>query len=447
MKKAVTISATILSTRAEKSKFHKGLTVGSPTGGQRLTDGTRSGKMDGDILRAPPTAMPHAAPPPQPTATRPVSRLTSHVSRVTCHASRFAVFALLGLLTMGAGGPVLQGSQPGDLPIYPEQIAAQRAAQQLPPLSAQAALLADSDTHQVLATLNAHQPRAIASTTKIMTALLVFERANLADQVVVSPTALVGESSMGLVAGETLTVEDLLWGLLLSSGNDAAMALAEHVAGSADAFAALMNQRAAELGMVNSHFVNPHGLDAPDHTSSAYDLWLVTQAALRYPLFREMVATSAHTAAGRQLFNQNELLGSYAGADGVKTGTTLAAGQNVVASVSQNGHREIAVVLGSEDRYRDATAIFDHFFSFWRWSPAPQLSGPVSWLRSADGRPLRVVAPAPPDLFLPLWQWPLVRPLLVQTVSTPTPNQPIGVVRWYLGNQLLAEAPAVAADD
>ncbi|HNU05991.1 MAG TPA: D-alanyl-D-alanine carboxypeptidase family protein [Anaerolineae bacterium] len=383
--------------------------------------------------------MPHAAPTSQPTARR-------HLSRVRRQAAGIIFFTLFGLLTMGAGGPVLQGSQPGDLPIYPEQIAAHQAAQQLPPLSAQAALLADSDTNQVLATLNAHQPRAIASTTKIMTALLVFERANLADQVVVSPTALVGESSMGLTAGETLTVEDLLWGLLLNSGNDAAMALAEHVAGSAEAFATLMNQRAAELGMVNTHFTNPHGLDAPDHASSAYDLWLATQAALRYPLFRQMVATPTHTTAGRQLFNQNELLGSYPGADGVKTGTTLAAGQNVVASVSQNGHREIGIVLGSQDRYSDAGAIFDHFFRYWRWSPAPQLSGPVSWLRSDDGRPLRVVAQTPPDLFLPQWQWPLVRPLLVQTAATIAPNQPIGVVRWYLGNQLLAEAPAIAAD-
>jgi D-alanyl-D-alanine carboxypeptidase (penicillin-binding protein 5/6) len=356
------------------------------------------------------------------------------------------VFALLALLTMGAGGPVLQGSQPGDLPIYPEQIAAHQAAQQLPPLSAQAALLADSDTNQTLAAANAHQGRPMASTTKIMTALLALERANLADPVVVSPTALVGGSTMGLAAGEVVTVEDLLWGLLLNSGNDAAMALAEHVAGSEAAFVALMNQRAAELGMSNTRFANPHGLDAPEHTSSAYDLWLATQEALKHPLFRQIVATPAYATAGRQLFNQNELLGSYPGADGVKTGTTLAAGQNLVGSVTVDGHREIAVILGSQDRYSDAAAVFDHFFSHWRWGPAPQLTGPASWLWTADGRPLRVVANAPPDLFLPQWQWPLVRPVLVRTAPTVEPNQPVGVIRWRLGNQLLAEAPAISAD-
>ena len=123
-------------------------------------------------------------------ATLHVSRFTLQLSPVTRLAA-ILMFALLALLTMGAGGPVLQGSQPGDLPIYPEQIAAIQAAREAPPLSAPAALLADSDTNQVLAALDANQPRAMASTTKIMTALLTLERANLTDQVVISPTALV----------------------------------------------------------------------------------------------------------------------------------------------------------------------------------------------------------------------------------------------------------------
>lgn len=343
---------------------------------------------------------------------------------------------------MGAGGPVLQGSQPGDLPLFPEQIAAIQTARQLPPLSAPAALLADSDTNQVLATLDANQPRAVASTTKIMTALLALERANPMDQVVVSPTALVGGSTMGLTAGEVVTVEDLLWGLLLNSGNDAAVALAEHVAGSEAAFVQLMNQRAAELGMTNTRFANPHGLDEPDHYSSAYDLWLVTQEALKYSLFREMVATPSYVAAGHPLFTTNELLSLVPGADGVKTGTTLEAGQCLVGSVSQDGHRSVVVVLGSQDRYGDAQSLLAHSAAHWRWAAAPQPAGPASWLPLADGRTVRVVASAPPDLFLPTWQWPLVRPQFVASPAPATPGQPEGVIRWYLGNQLLGEAPA-----
>lgn len=408
--------------------------------------------------------MPNAAITPQPPgAARALSPVPNQATDAPLHGSRFTfhrpsvayyppsairlvailTFALLALLTMGAGGPVLQGSQPGDLSMYPEQIAAIQAARELPPLSAPAALLADSATNQVLAALDANQPRAMASTTKIMTALLALERAVLTDQVVISPTALVGESAMGLSAGEVVTVEDLLWGLLLNSGNDAAVALAEHVAGSEASFVQLMNQRAAELGMVNTHFANPHGLDAPDHYSSAYDLWLLTQEALKHPTFRQMIATPEHVAAGRTLVNKNELLGVVPDADGVKTGTTLAAGQCLVGSVSPNGHRTVFVVLGSADRYGDAQSLLAHHDAHWRWAAAPQPSGPASWLPTADGRTLRVAADIPPDLFLPAWQWPLVRPQFVANPAFATPGQPAGMIRWYLGNQLLGEAPAI----
>ncbi len=428
--------------------------------GRRLTEGARAQVRWAELpsCAAPPTTMPDTATSPQPPgpARAPcpdphhAKGATFHVSRFTLHAplpSRLLVVclsSLLALLTMGAGGPVLQGSQPGDLPLYPEQIAAIQASRQLPLLSAPAALLGDSDTNQVLATLDANQPRAMASTTKIMTALLALERANLADQVVVSLTALVGGSTMGLSAGEVLSVEDLLWGLLLNSGNDAAVALAEHVAGSEAAFVQLMNQRAAELGMRNTRFANPHGLDAPDHYSSAFDLWLVTQEALKQPLFRAIVATPAAVVAGRQLINQNQLLTSYPNADGVKTGTTVAAGESLVGSASLDGHRAVAVILGSQDRYSDARALFEHYSTFWRWAPAPQPAGPASWLWVA-GRPLRVAASATPPLFLPAWQWPLVRPQLVTT--SVEPGQFSGAIRWYLGNQLLAEAPAILLDN
>ena len=285
--------------------------------------------------------------------------------------------------------------------------------------------------------------RAVASVTKTMTGLIVLERASLDETVTVSRNATKTGYASGLVAGEQLSVGQLLEYALVASSNDAAVALAEHVAGSADAFVALMNQRAAELGMRNTRFANPHGLDEADHTSSAYDLWLATQEALQHPLFRQIVATPAYTTPGRQLFNQNELLGSYPGADGVKTGTTLAAGQNLVGSVTEDGHREIAVIMGSQDRYSDARALFDTYSNHWRWAAAPQPEGPASWLWAADDRPLRAAASAPPDLFLPNWQWPLVRPQLILSQAGAEPGQPSAVIRWYLGNQLLAEAPAI----
>lgn len=248
---------------------------------------------------------------------------------------------------------------------------------------------------------------------------------------------------MGLQAGEVVTVEDLLWGLLLNSGNDAAVALAEHVAGSVPEFVAIMNARAAELGLHSTHFTNPHGMDAPNHYSSAYDLWRLAEATLAYPKFREIVGTQSTARAGHALWNRNELLATYPDADGVKTGTTDQAGHSLVASVTRNGHRVLAVILGSSDRYTDARALLDFYFSAFRWTEAPQPSGPTAWVRDHEGHPLRITAPGAPDLFLPIWQWPRVRTQVALDTSVQPPGSPAGTVRWYLGSELLGEAPAV----
>ncbi len=351
------------------------------------------------------------------------------------------LFCLFSLANIAAGPPVLSGTAPGSLVLYPEDIAAYQAAHRLPNLSAAAALLADSDTGQALLALNPDEPRAMASTTKIMTALLALERSNLADRVVVSPSALIGEASMGLQAGEVLTVEDLLWGLLLNSGNDAAMALAEHIGGSEAGFVALMNQRAAELGLRNTHFANPHGLDAPDHYSSAHDLWRLAEAAMAHAKFREIVATQAATVAGHPLWTQNQLLGAYPDADGIKTGTTDRAGQALVASVTRGGHRVIATILGSQDRYADARALFDAYFDRFGWRAAPLPAGATAWVHAPDGRVLRVTVSTRPDLFVPAWLWPHVRTQVVLAGVPDDLSQSAGEVQWYLDNELLARAP------
>lgn len=343
---------------------------------------------------------------------------------------------------VAAGPPVLSGTAPGSPLVLPEDIAAHQAVRQLPPLTAASALLADSATQQPLMALDPYTPRPMASTTKIMTALLALERAQLDDPVVVPASALIGEASMGLQAGEVVTVEDLLWGLLLASGNDAALTLAQHVAGSEAAFVDLMNQRAAALGLTSTHFVNPHGLDADGHVSSAYDLWRLAEAAMAYPKFREIVASPTAVVAGRQLWNRNELLTMYPGADGIKTGTTPQAGQALVASVTRDGHRAIAVVLRSQDRYRDAMALFDAYFERFRWAPAPQPAGPTAWVTLADGRVMRAVVEAPPVLFLPRWLWPQVRTQVVWDVAAGDASRHTLQVRWYLGRELLGQAPA-----
>lgn len=245
----------------------------------------------------------------------------------------------------------------------------------MPPLSAKAALLLDYSSNRVLYDKSAHQPVPPASTTKIMTALLTLEQGGLDDVVTVSALAASQPgTSMNLQAGQRLTVRELMYGLLLPSGNDAAVALAERDAGSVPAFVDRMNARAKALGLTELHFVNPHGLDDPQHLMSAYDVAeLARYALMNQPLFAQIVrtqhmllpATEGHPAF--DLTNLNQLLGSYPGADGVKTGTTPAANENLVGSATQNGHRLMAVVYNSLDRYTDARKVLDNGFSSYFW--------------------------------------------------------------------------------
>jgi len=242
----------------------------------------------------------------------------------------------------------------------------------VPSITAQAAVVVDGQTGRVLYDLGAHQRRAPASTTKIMTALLALEHGGLDDVVTsdIDASTMIGSSVMGLRPGVPITVRDLLYGLMLPSGNDAALLLAEHDAGSVQAFVQEMNRKAAQLGLGDTHFVNPHGLDAPQHYSSAYDLARLARAAMRNPEFAKIVSTQSwHLAppSDYDVHNGNSLLATYPGADGVKIGWTEAAGWTLVASATRDSHRLYVVVLDSTDRDADATALFDWAFASYRW--------------------------------------------------------------------------------
>lgn len=318
--------------------------------------------------------------------------------------------AVAALLCVGFGPPVLTEDAGSGLRLAPWQIAALVAWGNPPDLSAEAALLADETTGQVLLEKNARQRRAVASTTKIMTALVVLERARLDEQVVVSPAAAyTGGNMVGLAPGERLSVWSLLHGLLLNSGNDAATALAEHVAGSVSAFAELMNAKVQVLGMADTHFVNPHGLDAEGHYSTAYDLWLLTREAMRNPVFREIVTKSTWTEGTRTYVNLNQLLLRYPGADGVKTGTSDAAGECLVASATRRGHRLVAVVLHSQDRYADAAALLDYGFAAYDWL-LPRLQGEALNRLPFQGQTCRLTMPEAPELLVLRWEAPLLHP-------------------------------------
>ncbi|HEX2946521.1 MAG TPA: D-alanyl-D-alanine carboxypeptidase family protein [Clostridia bacterium] len=235
-----------------------------------------------------------------------------------------------------------------------------------PQINAITAVVIEESTGRILYNKNATQKRSIASTTKIMTALVALENADLDEQVKVSKRAAgIGGSVMGLRTDDNYTLKELLYAMLMISGNDAAVAIAEHVGGSVEEFAAMMNKRARSLGADDSNFVTPHGLDSTNQYSTAYDVALITREALRNPVFAEIVSTYSSYIPGHSLYNTNELLGAYPGLDGVKTGYTGKAGRCLVTTAKKDGMRVISVVLGSPTRNARAGAtreILDYTF-------------------------------------------------------------------------------------
>lgn len=212
----------------------------------------------------------------------------------------------------------------------------------------------DAATGRVLYEKNADARSLIASTTKIMTALVVCRQCNVSDRVRVMPEAVgIEGSSMYLQAGEILTVRELLYGMMLHSGNDAAVALAIYCGGTVEGFAALMNDEARRLGLTQTHFVNPNGLDSLEHYSTARDLARLAAYAMDDPVFAEIVGAKSVRVGERYLTNHNKLLWRMEGAEGVKTGYTKAAGRILVSSARREGRRLIAVSLNAPDDWND----------------------------------------------------------------------------------------------
>ena len=262
--------------------------------------------------------------------------------------------------------------------------------------SATAAILLDASTGNVLYEKNADKQMLIASTTKIMTALVALRDGKLTDTVTVSRNAAATEgSSMYLKAGETLSLEALLYGLMLSSGNDAAVAIAEHIAGSVSAFAERMNVYAQSLGMWNSSFANPHGLNHPNHYSTARDMAKLANAAMENETLRRITSTSVVTLAGRTMKNHNKLLGTLEGCIGLKTGYTKAAGRTLVTCCERNGRRLIAVTLKDGDDWNDHRKMYEYGFAT-PWEPSPAPDEPLLAWPTPETANLPNMAPAAP---------------------------------------------------
>lgn len=228
-------------------------------------------------------------------------------------------------------------------------------------VSATAAVLMDADMGQVLYEKNGDRQMLIASTTKIMTALVVLEHAAPDDVITVTPNHMAEGSSMYLRAGETVRVEELLYGLLLCSGNDAALALTE-CAGGLTPFVALMNEKASALGMAHTSFANPNGLDADGHYSTARDMAVLAAAAVENPTFRRICSSRSVTIGQRTMENHNRLLRQVEGCVGLKTGYTRAAGRTLVSCTERDGCRLVAVTLQDGNDWADHAALYDYGF-------------------------------------------------------------------------------------
>ena len=239
-----------------------------------------------------------------------------------------------------------------------------------PSINSRAAIILDRNSDTILFRKNENEQRKMASTTKIMTSIIVIENCNLSDTVEISKkSAGTGGSRLGLKTGDKITVNDLLYGLMLCSGNDAAVALAEFSGGSIDGFAELMNKKAKELNLNNTSFETPHGLDAPNHYTTAYELALLSKYALNNETFSKIVGTKTHTISingyPKTISNTNELLGNLNGVYGIKTGFTNGANRCLVTACKRNNLDIICVVLGADTkkfRTQDSIKLIEYAF-------------------------------------------------------------------------------------
>lgn len=291
-------------------------------------------------------------------------------------------------------------------------VAAAAPAQALT-INAKAAILIDASTGRVIFQQEGHTPLPPASTTKILTALLVLEQVEDLQTSITVPADFVnvGESNIYLSAGETFTYQDMLCALLLRSANDAAQVLASGVSGSEEAFVQLMNTRTAELGLTDSSWANPHGLDAENHLVSAYDLAMITRQALTHEMFNTIITTESYSLerpnaepSVNVLYNRNQFLSRYQGADGVKTGYTSLAGSCLVASATQNGLRLIGVILNGEDHYAEMEKLMDYGFGKYEAVTVGKKGDVVGQVRVINGRQETVDVLLGADIIIPVEQ-------------------------------------------
>lgn len=374
----------------------------------------------------------------------------------TRHFNILLALVMLGFALVGFRPPASLGSgstaDPATGALYAGSVGiAGRPAE--PRVVASAAAVVDGDSGSLLWGKDPHVAFAPASMTKIMTALVALEQGSL-DRILTSDvdaTTMVGDSVMGLHRGEHLTLRDLLYGLLVPSGDDAAVVIARGVAGDDASFVAQMNLESIRLGLTETHFVNPHGLDADGHLSSPYDLIEIARAAMHFPFFRQVVATKQIVLTGQwtyDLTNTNYFLGRRPDVIGVKTGTTDRALHAITIADDVDGHLFFVTVMHTPDYVPDATALLDYVRTHYRSVP---LVLPSSSFNQVDvaGKSERLTVDSDYRPFLTRWA-----ASTIEMEETLTPNSALratdnpdlppandGVATFYAGGEPLARLP------
>lgn len=271
-----------------------------------------------------------------------------------------------------------------------------------PTLSANAYILMDADSGRVLCAQNESREMSIASTTKIMTALVALEHGKLTDKVTVKKAHLKEGSSMYLAEGEVLALEKLLYGLLLPSGNDAAECIADYCGGGTKQFVALMNEKAAALGLTHTHFANPSGLDEQGHYSCALDMAHLAAYAMQNPTFVRIASTATANVGSRTMANHNKLLLRLNGCIGLKTGYTGDAGRTLVSCVQREGLRLIAVTLCDSNDWDDHTALYNYGFATYHRACAVRCGEKIGTVTVDGGEKMAVSAAAKESFYYPI---------------------------------------------
>ncbi len=326
-------------------------------------------------------------------------------------------------------------------------------------VSAESAVVIEATTGRVLYEKNAHEKMPMASTTKVMTAIVALENGNLDDIVEVGPNASgVEGSSIWLSVGEKMTLSDMLFGLMLASGNDAAVAIAEHIGGSVDGFVDMMNRKAQDIGAYNTHFANPNGLPIDNHYTTAYDLALISAYAMHNAMFCEIVKTQYKTLPweghewDRVVKNKNKILWNYDGGNGIKTGFTKDAGRCLSAAAQRDDMQLVSVVLAAPDMFNDCMALMDYGFENYENSlivKAGELVGEVAVDEGVeDSFPVYTME----DIYYPLTQQEIEqlkkRVYIDDNVAAPVQKgQSVGHIDLWLGENKIQSVALSAPRD